>query len=178
MGQKSQSDVKRLTKFLKQGRERAWRQFHREYGPRLVAFIHHLTDDLDPVSDILQETLIRVVRYVKVFDDEEVFWCWLACLARSATRDHYRRNTTRVGVMGRYEQEVRVQESVSFSSPGLQAELEKLPADMRKLLEKKYFKGYSVKEIADEQGDSPKRVAHALALARSTLRRLLNRDSV
>ena len=78
--------------------------------------------------------------------------------------------------MGKYEQEVRVQESVLASSPGLQAELERLPPDMRSLLEKKYFKGYSVKEIAEEQGDSPKRVAHALTAARDTLRKLLKRD--
>lgn len=173
MSRRRQSSVTHLTKSLKEGRERAWRQFHREYAPRLVAFVHHLTDDLDTVPDILQETLMRVVRHVRGFDEEEVFWCWLACLARSATRDHYRRNVTRQGVMERYEQELRLQETMSDSSPGLQADLQRLPSDLRSLLEKKYFQGYSVKDIAKEQDRSPKRVAHALASARDALRKIL-----
>ena len=54
-----------------------------------------------------------------------------------------------------------------------QTQLERLPQDMRKLLEKKYFQGYSVKEIATQQERSPKRVAHALASARDALRKIL-----
>ncbi|MFP6855672.1 MAG: sigma factor [Roseibacillus sp.] len=45
------------------------------------------------LDDLLQETLLRAVRYMRVFHDEAALWSWLTVLARSAVADHGRRRS-------------------------------------------------------------------------------------
>jgi hypothetical protein len=70
-------DIQTLTHRLTAGDEEAFREFHGRYFDRLFRHLLGLTrGDEDEAKEALQETLIRVAKYVRRFDDEGVFWCW------------------------------------------------------------------------------------------------------
>jgi DNA-directed RNA polymerase specialized sigma24 family protein len=86
------SETARLTRRLAAGDEAAFGEFHRGYFNRLYRHILVLArGDETAAKEALQETLCRVARYVRQFEQETVFWCWLTTLARSAVRDGGRR---------------------------------------------------------------------------------------
>jgi RNA polymerase sigma-70 factor (ECF subfamily) len=86
------SVVATLTRRMANGDEEAFREFHSAYFGRLFRYVLMLMrGDEQAALDVAQETLLRVVRHVRRFEDEAIFWDWLACLARSAGADHGRR---------------------------------------------------------------------------------------
>ena len=71
------SNVATLTFRMSKGDEEAFHEFHTQYFRRLFSYILVLTrGDEHAARDIAQETLLRVVRYVRRFEDDE-FWDWL-----------------------------------------------------------------------------------------------------
>ena len=85
-------DVEALTRRLTRGDEAAYRVFYEAYFDRLSRYLLVVTGgDDDAVREALQGTLVRLVRYSRVFSDEAVFWSWLTVLARSALSDDKRK---------------------------------------------------------------------------------------
>src|SRR5712672_86920 len=77
-----------LTRSLAAGEEAAFREFHALYFDRLYQFLLVIARGQEhEAQEALQQTLLRVLRYVRVFESEEIFWSWLKVLARSAARD-------------------------------------------------------------------------------------------
>ncbi len=61
-----------------EGNEGGFRRFHDIYGWRLFRLAATLLGgDLESAEDIVQETMVRIVRHIKSFDCETAFWnCW------------------------------------------------------------------------------------------------------
>src|SRR5436190_1528005 len=81
-----------LTSGLAAHEEDAFRQFQAAYFDRLLRY--HLViahGDEHAAQEALQETLLRVARHARRFDDAGTFWCWLTVLARSAAADSGRK---------------------------------------------------------------------------------------
>ena len=80
--------VGRLTARMAKGDERAWTEFHERYFSRLLGYliVLHRGDEV-LARESLQQTYLRVVRHVRRFDVEEVFWSWLTRLARCVVID-------------------------------------------------------------------------------------------
>jgi DNA-directed RNA polymerase specialized sigma24 family protein len=109
------SDIAVLTRRLAAQDELAFREFHRVYFDRLYRF-HLLVarGREQEARDALQETLLRVIRYARVFESEEAFWDWLKVLARSAARDAGRKQQRYIALLERFrliqtERESRVE---------------------------------------------------------------------
>src|SRR6185295_9795485 len=82
------SAITALTTRMAARDEEAFREFHSLYFDRLLRYhIIIARGDEHTAHEALQETLLRVVRHARRFDDEEAFWCWLTVLARSAASD-------------------------------------------------------------------------------------------
>src|SRR5437588_8977873 len=78
------SEVAQLTRRLAAADENAFRDFHAQYFDRLFHFLLVVCQGQEQeAQEALQQTLLRVVRYVRAFDSEEVFWSWLKAVARS-----------------------------------------------------------------------------------------------
>ena len=76
---------------MKEGDEEAYRDFYDAYYNRLWRYLLVVTaGDEEATAEALQATLVRVVRHIKVFQDEASFWGWLTVLARSALSDQRR----------------------------------------------------------------------------------------
>lgn len=77
-----------LTRRLAANDEAAFREFHRLYFDRLHQYLVVVArGNQHEAEEALQESMLRVLRYVRPFETEEAFWGWLKVVARSAARD-------------------------------------------------------------------------------------------
>jgi len=172
------SNVATLTFRMSKGDEEAFREFHTQYFRRLFSYILVLTrGDEHAARDVAQDTLLRVVRHVRRFEENE-FWDWLARLARSAAADHGRgasRYRRLLDLFAREPFEPSELMPTSDAPSALGKCLAELPEDHRALLTRKYEHRSSVRELAVMHGVSEEAIESRLARARRALREALVR---
>lgn len=170
-----------LTRLLAKGDEEAFREFHALYFDRLYHFLLVVVEgNEDHARDALQETLLRVLRYVRVFEKEEIFWCWLKALARSAARDAGRKQRRYIALLRNfalsprdYLSEPAGSEEALRMSALLAQSLEELDPEDRRLVESKYLQGGTIRELSAQTGLSDKAVESRLSRLRRQLREKL-----
>jgi RNA polymerase sigma-70 factor (ECF subfamily) len=171
-----------LTQGLAAGDEGAFREFHAVYFDRLYQFLLVVArGQEDEAQEALQQTFLRVLRYARVFDSEEIFWSWLKMLARSAARDAGRKRHRYWSLLEKFALFRRTE----FQAPqaphedslraALEESLEELEAADRRLIEGKYLEGATVKELGAQLGLTEKAVESRLARLRQQLRERLLR---
>lgn len=173
----SESHVLALTRNLVAGDEEAFRQFHQQYFDRLYRFLLVLCQGQEQETrDALQQTLLRVIRYIRPFESDEVFWCWLKAVARSTARDIGRKQRRYRALLEAFalrfvqpsaQDHFAETDSLSLA---LQESLAELPAPERRLLEAKYLEGCTVKELGLQTGLTLKAVESRLDRLRRALR--------
>jgi RNA polymerase sigma-70 factor, ECF subfamily len=171
-------DIAGLTRRMAEGDESAYRPFYDAYFHRLSRYLLVVTSgDEDAAREALQATLVRVVRHIKPFPDESVFWSWLTILARSALSDQTRKRRRYLACLDRFRQHAHIQHAVrddGDSDARLLASLDRglaaLPEEERELVEQKYFARQSVREIAAELQASEKAVESRLVRIRRKLK--------
>ncbi len=165
-----------LTERMTRGDEDAYREFHGVWFLRLFRYILVLMrGDEHAARDVAQETLLRVVRRIRSFDSEEVFWDWLTCLARSAAADHGRKSTRYRRFLDWFSNEP--EPMLSEPAPdtletALASALAQLPESDQTLLRAKYSDRRPVREIAQQSGLTEEAVESRLSRARAALRRM------
>jgi RNA polymerase sigma-70 factor, ECF subfamily len=177
--------VERLTRAMVAGDEAAYRQFHETYCSRLHRYLLvAAAGDEELAREALQAACIRVVRHIKVFPDEQIFWNWLTVLARTAFADLGRKRSRYRAFLERFT--LHAQSNVADGAAddeanaqlltALEGGVRELPPDERELLERKYFGREGVREIAEALQVSEKAVESRLARVRRKLKEaLLNR---
>jgi len=172
--------VAELTCRLAAHDEEAFREFHARYFDRLYQFLLVVArGQEDEAREALQETLLRVTRHARVFDDEDAFWCWLKTVARNAARDGGRKQRRYFMLLGRIslrwntvEQETN--DGVESRLQSLLTEsLNELSPDERSLVESKYLDGVATKELSSSTGLTEKAVESRLLRLRRQLRERL-----
>jgi len=170
-------DIRTLTGRMVKGEEAAWRQFHELYFPRLLRYLLVVSGGREEAArDALQATLLRVVRHVRRFEHEDMFWSWLTVLARSALVDDERKRSRYRSLLDRFF--LREHDSPAPPDPGadarllalLEHHLAVLPAADRALLEQKYLDASPVRAIAHAAGATEKSVESRLVRIRRHLR--------
>jgi RNA polymerase sigma-70 factor (ECF subfamily) len=170
-------DVEVLTRKMAEGDEKAFAVFHDGYFDRLYQFLIVISrGHEDEAQEALQQTFLRVVRYVRPFKCEEAFWCWLKSVARSTARDagrkqqRYRNLLTRFSLWREVPDGQTCEESLVVA---LEESLEELSAEDRGLLIKKYVEGSAIKELCSEAGTSQKALESRLLRLRRRVRDML-----
>ena len=172
-------DIARLSRQMAKGDEQAYRQFHDAYFTRLLAYLLVVTQDEQLAREALQMTLLRVARHAKKFDSEDAFWSWLTVLARSSVADERRRSGRYGSFLERFfhrnsiEREEQANENYSHLKELLEVNLQALPLEDRDILERKYFEGESVRQIAQAAQLSEKAVESRLVRIRQKLKALV-----
>jgi RNA polymerase sigma-70 factor (ECF subfamily) len=171
-------NVAALTRRMAAGDELAYRTFYDAYFNRLSRYLLVVTaGDEDATREALQSALVRVVRHIKAFPSEPVFWSWLTVLARSALSDQTRKRRRYLAFLDRFTWHTRAQRAAPDDPEAdaklvtlLESNLGALPFDERRLLEAKYFARRSVREIAAELDLSEKAVESRLVRIRHKLK--------
>ena len=166
-----------LTRRLAQGDEAAFREFHALYFDRLFQFLLVVARGQEhEAQEALQETLLRVVRYVRAFETEEAFWGWLKVVARTAARDRGRKQQRYLALLERFARLWREQPPEIGRAEEdklrllLEESLAELEAADRSLVEGKYLDDESVKELSSKTGLTGKAVESRLLRLRRSLR--------
>ncbi len=167
-----------LTRRMAAGDELAYRTFYDAYFNRLSRYLLVVTaGDEDAAREALQAALVRVVRHIKVFPSDAIFWSWLTVLARSALSDQSRKRRRYLAFLDRFTWHTRAQQAAPADPETdarlgilLETSLGALPFDERRLLEAKYFERRSVREIAGDLGLSEKAVDSRLVRIRQKLK--------
>jgi RNA polymerase sigma-70 factor (ECF subfamily) len=169
-----------MTRRLAAGDDDAFREFHSLYFDRLYQFLLVVARGReDEAQEALQETLLRVARYAREFENEDVFWCWLKVIARSAARDGGRKRRRYFALLENFAlcwrngaESSRAAEESRLTAI-LAEGLEELPTEDRRLIEGKYLEGAAVKELSELTGLTDKAVESRLLRARRQLREIL-----
>jgi RNA polymerase sigma-70 factor (ECF subfamily) len=171
------SDIAALTRRLAAADDAAFREFHGRYFDRLYRFLLVVTRGQEHAAqDALQETMLRVARYAREFEDEDIFWSWLKAVARNAARDGGRKRRRYLAVLEKFAF-WRRDASGSGIDPREEGALRSLideglaslaPLD-RHLIEGKYLRGYTVVELATDTGLTEKAVESRLVRSRRQL---------
>ena len=163
------------------GDELAYRKFYDAYYYRLSRYLLVVAaGNEDTAAEALESMLLRVVRYIRVFPSEEVFWSWLTVLARSAFRDQTRKRNRYLAFLERFTRHAEIEEAGPDSreadarmQTALSSSLVALPEEERKLVEGKYFQRRSVRELADAFQTSEKAIESRLVRIRRKLKETL-----
>lgn len=179
---KTVTDTPALTAGIRAGDEIAFREFHQLYFDRLYQFLLVVArGNDDEARDALQETLLRVARYARRFESEEVFWSWLKAIARSAARDGGRKQSRYLSLLRSFMLH-RQNSTESLSSQTepqladlLEEALEELNPEERGIIEGKYLQGFTVRELASDTGLTEKAVESRLLRLRKQVRETILR---
>jgi RNA polymerase sigma-70 factor (ECF subfamily) len=171
-------DVAELTRRMADGDELAYRSFYDAYFHRLSRYLLVVTaGDEEAAREALQSALVRVVRHVKVFPSDSVFWSWLTVLARSALSDQTRKRRRYLAFLDRFAWHTGAQQTAPDAPEAdamlvtlPESSLGVLPFDERRLVEAKYFARRSVRQIAEELNLSEKAVESRLVRIRHKLK--------
>lgn len=176
----SPSDLAALTRAMERGDEPAWVRFHEQYSARLHRYLLVVArGDEAAAAEALQLTFTRVARHIRTFDREDVFWSWLTVLARSAAVDEARKQRRRDGFFARLRAQPpspadpSAAEAASRLRAALETGLADLPAEERRVVERKYLEGAAVRDIAAELGATEKAVESRLRRARLRLKQTI-----
>jgi RNA polymerase sigma-70 factor (ECF subfamily) len=170
-----------LTARMKEGEEDAFRLFHELYCDRLFRYLIVLCRGDEELSrDLLQITMLKVVRSVRLFTTEAEFWNWLAAIARNSFFDFLRR-TRRMPRM----EPLSFQHAEDFNSArgdddegavleqALEKALAQLPDEERTLIDAFYFQSGTYRSVAQQEDTSAKAIESRLARVRQKLRHFI-----
>jgi RNA polymerase sigma-70 factor (ECF subfamily) len=168
--------VHALTTGMVRGDEPSYRAFYDQYFPRLFGYLLVLTNgNTEHAEEFLQQTLIKVAAKVKVFEEEQQFWGWLAKIAKNVAFDNHRQRKRYLSFLERFstwrsESAVASKHEGEFDFAMAEA-IATLDSESMDLLKLRYEEGLPVKEIAALLSSTEKAVESRLARLRAELKR-------
>jgi RNA polymerase sigma factor (sigma-70 family) len=126
--------------------------------PKLTQFAIKFTQNLDDAEDLVQDTLIKAIRYESMFEEGTNLQGWLYTILRNTFLNNYRRLVRQRGVVETTEDLSSYQ--LTKSAANNKGENKFIQEDVTKALNQlepeyyipftRYFEGYKYHEIADE----------------------------
>lgn len=150
--------------------------------PRLQFYVMSLLPAADDVADVLQETSLVLWRKFETFQLGTNFFAWACQIARLQAMKHREK---RGKVARLFELEIMDQLADDAADeqlgllpalPALRNCLERLPAQDRSLIMRRYLPGMSVKTLATELGRSANSLSHTLGRIRRVLLECIKRS--
>jgi RNA polymerase sigma-70 factor (ECF subfamily) len=179
-GAKERTATGKLTQRLVKGEEEAYREFYDLYSHRLYGYLFVICrGNEEQARELLQQTMIKAARYVREFEEAEIFWSWLTRVARSCWVDENRKRNRYLMMLERLwkwrSADAEGGESIEEMFAGA---IEVLAEEDRVLLRQKYAEGLSLREIAENLGSSEKAIESRLTRARNRMKELLSRKEL
>jgi len=181
------------------GEQPAFDEFFHRYFDRLYRFaLTRVNQDTHAAEDVVQQTLCRAVQKIKHFKGEAALFTWLCQICRNTIVDSFRAKDHPKGVTVPFEDSDEIRgaleslSALSLDDPQqsmlgeqicrlVHVVLDHLPTRYGEVLELRYIRELSVKEIATTLQIGPKAVESLLARARIAFRdgfSVLDRDEL
>ncbi len=142
------------------------------YRTELLKYCCRICGNVSDAEDLLQETFLRALSNLDLLEDlnEPKRRAWLYTVAKNLFYDNCRKQAIAQSHLSPPVEET----DGGFSELETALLLSSLPPELSQLFIKRYFQGYSSKELAEEYGLSPSGVRAALSRARKLLQEKLN----
>ena len=171
-------DIRSLTRSVQRGDSKAYSRFYDLYSLRIFKYALVLgRGDEHLAMEVSQLVFIKVANGMKRFECETKLWAWLSTLARNAFIDLWRLRQREQRILQALPSDYAVQVNADRRLVELLREIlsEFSPID-QELMESAYIDKRSLKELADQAGDSYKAIESRLGRLRKAFReRLLKR---
>lgn len=168
-------EEKDLIKKLKRGKEDAYSELIDLYGNKLLKTCFLMIRDEKCAEDIVQETFIRVFRYIKNFKGESSLYTWLYRILQNIIKDRFRNQIITIPYDD-YDIESDTLEEVIIANIDrevLREELQNLNFIYKQVLILFYFEDLSIKEISEildeKEGTVKSKLSRGRALLKSAL---------
>ena len=172
------ANARRLAASVARGDEAAFRQLYDRYQPRLfrLALVLGRGDEL-LAQDTVQSVFVTAAAKLRRVDSEKHLWNWLARVGRQQLAKTWRQRQQDSAVIGMADppEYPGTMASDSVLEESLDAALQAMDAEERRLIESFYFDRLSHQEIAGQLNTTPKAVSSRLERARAKLRSLITR---
>ncbi|MHC4526616.1 MAG: RNA polymerase sigma factor [Planctomycetota bacterium] len=157
---------------------------------RLYPYLERRTCDKDLSEDVLQETLLAMVRFIPRLEDLGSFWPWIYSIAGNKIKSHYRRQQRRRGLLSggtadtycrQRRQDSRDASDVAVDRETQQAVLAalgRLDRQYRDVVQQHCLQEMSFSEIATATGCSCEQVRTRFFRAKRSLRARLSEMNV
>jgi RNA polymerase sigma-70 factor, ECF subfamily len=172
------ADVRRLSQAVARGDEAAFRQLYDAYSDRVLRLAILLArGDVALARDVTQTVWLGAARKMKPLQSDAHLWNWLALVTRQQAARALRDAAGRTS-------EVSLAEMPDHPAPAdadtlleecLNAAVQCLEAEDRRLIESFYFEHRSCEHIAGQLGTTAKAISSRLERARARLRSLVRR---
>lgn len=148
-------------------------ELYTRYSAELLSYCMMMCGNMSDAEDLVQETFRRALSNLDVLEeiDGKKRRAWLYKVARNLFYDACRRGTTEKENLALEEEET----DGGFSDIDTAMVISALPNDLAQVFIKRYFQGYTSREIAEEYGLSASGIRAMLSRARKILRDILNR---
>ncbi|MEQ8691270.1 MAG: RNA polymerase sigma factor [Pseudomonadales bacterium] len=181
-----QNDIE-ITRRIMAGDDRAFDEFYETYYDRLFRFCLRRVGHIDPVYDLVQQTMEKALKYLKSYRGEASLYTWLCQICRNEIATWFKRPENNLSehvsiddnpeIMGILESEgeatVREETRYEFAQI-VHLAIDALPVHYADILERKYLQGATVEDISHDLGMSARAVESLLARARRAFRALLD----
>jgi RNA polymerase sigma-70 factor (ECF subfamily) len=185
------SDKVLLNNYLS-GDSAAISQLIDRHSRRVRDYIRMMVKDNDVADDVLQETLIKVVRVIDEgrYVDNGKFLSWVLRIAHNQVIDYFRSqksaktiNESDAGynMLGTLRFAERVVEDNIISEQiesDVRRLVEHLPDEQREVVKLRYFSGLSFQEIADQTGVSINTALGRMRYALINLRKMIAENNI
>ena len=138
------------------------------YRAELMQYCCRICGNVSDAEDLLQETYTKALSNLDLLEDlgEKEQRAWLYRVARNLFYDACRKRK----VEQTHQAETLEETDGGFSEAETSMILALLPPDLSQIFLKRYFEGYTSKELAEEYGLSPSGIRAALSRARKILK--------
>jgi len=186
MNAQVQSDRALLGQYLA-GDQSAISQLIDRHSRRVRDYIRMMVKDRDLADDILQDTLIKVVRVIDEgrYVDSGKFLSWILRIAHNQVIDHFRREKQQKQLT-EADAGYDVLGTIRFSEPtvedrmvsdqiaaDIRALIEELPPEQREVVKMRYYANLTFKEIAEATDVSVNTALGRMRYALINLRRMI-----
>ena len=167
-------------------------QLIERHSRRVRDYIRMMVKDTDVADDILQETLIKVVKIIDEgrYADNGKFLSWLMRIAHNQVIDHFRAKSN-VQHVSESSSGYNILGTMAYSSGSIEDEMvveqtheqlrqlvELLPDEQREVVMLRYYSDLSFKEIAEQTGVSINTALGRMRYALINLRKMMAEKNI
>lgn len=170
-------EEKRLVKMLKRGNQEAYYELVSLYGNKLLRTSFLMVKDQAEAEDIVQETFIKVFKYIKGFKGESSLYTWIYRISQNLIKDRFKSQIYTVPYEDN-EVDFKTPEEIIINNIDreiLKAELDNLNFIYKQVLVLFYFNDLSIKDISQILDEKEGTIKSKLSRGRVLLKEALEK---
>ena len=170
-------EEKRLVKMLKRGNQEAYYELVSLYGNKLLRTSFLMVKDQAEAEDMVQETFIKVFKYIKGFKGESSLYTWIYRISQNLIKDRFKSQIYTVPYEDN-EVDFKTPEEIIINNIDreiLKAELDNLNFIYKQVLVLFYFNDLSIKDISQILDEKEGTIKSKLSRGRVLLKEALEK---